>query len=166
MLNVGIDPLTGLCNRQKLYECGLIEFQRYFRYKRDISLIIASIDNFFHIQSKYSIEAIEQWLQQLSQEIAFTFRPTDIVSRYSDEKFVIMLPETGIQGAMIASDRLKQSIQAMNHWLPVSTSVSVGYADMSTVPDFGEFDDLLAQAEKALNKEQFVSSGSDNSSIN
>jgi diguanylate cyclase (GGDEF)-like protein len=147
------DQITGLFNRKKLYEFGLREFQRYFRYKHNISMLIAAIDDYELILERYGTDFTNELVKSLSHELEIFFRPTDVISRYSEDQFAVMMPETSLEAAKIVAERLRNSILMMNFENidgPVAITVSIGVADMNGINEFGEFDDLLQLAEKAL----------------
>jgi diguanylate cyclase (GGDEF)-like protein len=114
---------------------------------------MASIDDYDLILERYGADFMNEIVKSLSHEMEVFFRPTDVISRYNDDQFAVMMPETNLEAARVVGERLRNSILLMtfeNVDGPVAITVSIGVADMNGVNEFGEFDDLLQHAEKAL----------------
>jgi diguanylate cyclase (GGDEF)-like protein len=78
-------------------------------------------------------------------------RREDILCRYGGEEFVILLPQTGLEAATYAAERIRRSVDGLRiDGSSVSGSVSVGVAERS--PGKGDFKALFTAADQALHR--------------
>lgn len=130
------DPLTGLYNRRKLFELGESEFVRSSRYERDISAIMLDCDGFKRVNDTFGHTIGDQVLVRLGEISLASIRKADILARYGGDEFMIILPETDIEAALVVAERLREDVirapfatNAGN--LPFSVSVGVASLDKS-----------------------------------
>lgn len=145
------DPLTGLANRRAIFDVLGIELQRSARFNHSLSIGLIDLDDFKTINDTWGHPVGDLVLQQVARRLENELRQIDIVGRYGGEEFLMLLPETGIEGAWIAADRVLRSIREMptqtGHG-PKSITVSIGLASF---PEHGRTEsDLLAAADAAL----------------
>lgn len=142
------DQLTGLYNRRYFDERFSDELKRLQRYKYAASLIIADIDFFKLVNDTYGHQAGDHVLQEVSLIMQSTVRETDFIARWGGEEFVIFLPETNAENAIILAEKIR---------LLVSEKIieRVGTVKMSFgVTDFDHTaistDSIIQRADKAL----------------
>ncbi|RZB36411.1 MAG: hypothetical protein SRB2_02236 [Desulfobacteraceae bacterium Eth-SRB2] len=105
------DPLTKSYNRGYITECLPKEINRAIRYERALSLMLCDIDHFKKVNDTYGHQAGDQVLIEVVHSIKDSIRQDlDWTARYGGEEFLIVLPETGPQGACILAERLRNSI--------------------------------------------------------
>ena len=105
------DPLTKSYNRGYITECLPKEINRAIRYERALSLMLCDIDHFKKVNDTYGHQAGDQVLIEVVHSIKNSIRQDlDWIARYGGEEFLIVLPETGPQGACILAERLRNSI--------------------------------------------------------
>jgi diguanylate cyclase (GGDEF)-like protein/PAS domain S-box-containing protein len=104
------DVLTKLYNRQKFEEILEVEFDRRARYGTVFSAIMFDIDNFKHINDNFGHLAGDMVLQELGKLIQKCVRKTDMACRWGGEEFLIVTPQTDLQGAMSLAENLRESI--------------------------------------------------------
>jgi diguanylate cyclase (GGDEF)-like protein len=108
------DPLTGAYNRRHLMHELPRELERSRRFSRPVSLVLCDIDHFKKINDTYGHpvgdEVLRQFADCLTQQ---TRRGIDWLTRYGGEEFVIVLPETDIEGALGVAEKLRASVAAM-----------------------------------------------------
>jgi len=128
------DPLTGLYNRRKLIELGESEFASSLRYERELAAIMLDCDGFKRLNDTFGHTVGDQVLIRLSEISLASIRKADILARYGGDEFMILLPETGIEAALVVAERLRQDVirapfatNAGN--LPFSVSVGVASLD-------------------------------------
>jgi diguanylate cyclase (GGDEF)-like protein len=93
-------------------------------------------------------------LQQLAGIMKATARDTDCVARFGGDEFVIVLPDTGWQGALTFAERLRRRVDDFTFGpvgTPVSTTISIGVA-LGRGSDPISTDMLLKEADAALYK--------------
>jgi diguanylate cyclase (GGDEF)-like protein len=145
-----LDPLTGIPNRRDFNNHINSEWIRAIRDQTNLSLAITDIDHFKAYNDEYGHTQGDVLLRSLAKQIVSMLRrPADYVARWGGEEFVIMLPNTGLRGAVMHSEDIRKSIQGMViPGLPAAT-VSIGVA--STIPSKGtSIEDFFNMADKAL----------------
>ncbi len=107
-----MDPLTEVYNRRYLNENLVGELKRAVRYQRPLSIVICDIDHFKKINDTYGHIAGDQVLQAFAQHLKDSIRSqVDWVVRYGGEEFVIVAPETGLEGAGLMTERIRMAIE-------------------------------------------------------
>lgn len=124
-----IDPLTGLHNRRYFFKVAQHEFERTRRYNQDLAIIMLDIDHFKRINDAYGHTVGDQVLRSVAQCCVTLLRITDIVGRYGGEEIVILLPNTEVDGAWQAAERLRTSLAQM--------AISTGGRSLSITASFG-----------------------------
>lgn len=105
------DQLTGLYNRQKFHSLFEKELNRTKRYNHDLSLIIFDIDFFKAINDNHGHEIGDNVLKDVSKITLEIVRQSDSVVRWGGEEFIILLPETNLDNAMMVAQKLKESLE-------------------------------------------------------
>jgi len=145
------DPLTGCLNRRALTEALERELDRARRYSLVLTVLLVDLDHFKSINDTLGHLVGDSVLRQLGELLRHEVRSVDSVARYGGEEFVIVLPETGIHGALVFADRMRQRI-AQHQFADMGESrvtVSIGVAgfpDQRVVSP----ETLLALADTAL----------------
>ncbi len=107
------DPLTGCYNRGHLNEHLPFEIQRAQRYHHPFSLILADIDHFKQVNDLYGHQVGDEVLRWFAQCLMSQVRKkVDWVVRYGGEEFLIVLPETGIDGSRNLAERLRRTVES------------------------------------------------------
>lgn len=104
------DCLTELYNRRKINELIQNEIERSERYKKGFSIIIMDIDFFKRVNDRFGHLAGDQLLKMFADIIRDTVRHTDTAGRWGGEEFVILCPETNMDGATALADKMRQHI--------------------------------------------------------
>jgi len=143
------DQLTSLANRRKLEEClehKLKEANRGLQF----SIIMLDIDRFKTINDTYGHEVGDRVLVQLSQTMHQEMRGSDIVGRWGGEEFLLILPETPLQGALVLAEELREKIATLTfETYPHTVTISLGVA---TYRAQDTSNTLLHRADTALYK--------------
>lgn len=141
------DKLTGLYNRLKLDETLLNEEQRVLRYKSRLSIILMDIDHFKRINDKLGHQAGDKVLQEVSKTIRDNVRKTDIVGRWGGEEFLIICPETGLDGVYTIAAKIREKLMEWNQEKGISATASFGVAQLAKDENSA---DLIRKADRAL----------------
>ncbi|MGE7959742.1 sensor domain-containing diguanylate cyclase [Pseudomonas sp. NPDC089530] len=109
------DSLTGLANR-RLFERALeTEFGRGGRQASPLSLIMLDIDFFKRYNDTYGHVAGDQCLAEVAQVLRDCCqRKVDLAVRYGGEEFVVLLPDTEMQGALAMAEQIRRAVLEKN----------------------------------------------------
>ncbi len=106
------DALTGLANRHSFDERLAIEVARGDRYHRPCALLALDVDHFKHVNDTYGHQAGDAVLKFLAALLQEQGRDgIDIAARVGGEEFVLLLPETGRDGALDVAERIREDIE-------------------------------------------------------
>lgn len=104
------DKLTGLYNRNKFDDLYQKEFKRAKRYSNDLSVILFDIDNFKSVNDKYGHQIGDEVLKEISKILQNNVREADICVRWGGEEFLVLLPQTSLDGAKTAAEKIRSAI--------------------------------------------------------
>jgi len=104
------DGLTRVFNYRYFMEVGRKEFDRAKRYGRQLSLIIMDLDHFKRANDTFGHSVGDQALQVVAQICLKSFRSVDILARVGGEEFAALLPETDVERAWLAAERLRRNV--------------------------------------------------------
>lgn len=141
------DLLTDLYNRRKIMDLLESEVQRAQRYGRGFSIILFDIDDFKDINDQHGHQAGDQVLTQLGHLIREQARDTDLCARWGGEEFLIICPETSVEGAYKIADRIRVATERTQLIPDQQLTVSMGVTEFT--PE-DSVDDLLHRADKGL----------------
>jgi diguanylate cyclase (GGDEF)-like protein/PAS domain S-box-containing protein len=145
------DRLTGLYNRGHWEEMLRQEYARHKRYDSNTALVMFDIDHFKKINDTYGHQVGDAVIQQTADIIRENMRDADVAGRYGGEEFVVLLPDTDRQGAMMFAERLRESVAAYevkHEQHSIRFTISLGVADLSR-PTTG-YAQLIEWADTAL----------------
>ncbi len=146
------DGLTGLNNHRHFQERLTQEVELANRYKKNLSLLILDIDHFKTFNDVYGHQVGDLVLKAIASIIVEQARKTDFTARYGGEEFVVIMPETGYEGAKILAERLRKKITETPFTLPEGdkalVTVSAGFA---SIPENTQDKiQLIEMADKAM----------------
>lgn len=113
MLLTRIDPLLGIGNRRSMDEELVKISERASRYNRPYSVALIDIDNFKMYNDRYGHQRGDDALLQVVKALKESVRSSDGVYRYGGEEFLVIFPEITIEGAISASEHIRQTIEAL-----------------------------------------------------
>ena len=145
------DYLTGIANRRTLFEAAELEFKRWHRHPRPLTLIIIDADYFKKVNDTYGHAAGDLVLCNLANTMKEIMRDIDTVARIGGEEFAALLPSTDLGGALQLAERFRKKIEASCVIIDdaeIKYTISIG---ISTMDDsISGFDELLQRADTAL----------------
>jgi diguanylate cyclase (GGDEF)-like protein len=124
------DPITGTFSRTAILELINTEMSRCKRFKKPFILALLEIDHAAEIQTNFGLEIYNRAMSQVGLKIWATVRAYDLIGRWADDRFILLLPETVISGALIVANRLQKNISRVplslpeNGQLELSASIS------------------------------------------
>ncbi|HOW50998.1 MAG TPA: diguanylate cyclase [bacterium] len=146
------DGLTGLHNRRSLMEQFDKELSRAKRHKRPLSLIMIDLDHFKKTNDEHGHLAGDAVLRAVSAACIETVRGHDFIGRYGGEEIAILLPETGMENAVMIAERIRQKIAdiAVTHGeMIIRSTASFGVASLDRL-ETANVDGLIQAADTAL----------------
>jgi diguanylate cyclase (GGDEF)-like protein len=109
-----LDPIAQIPNRQQFELCLDTECKRMAQEKSPLSIIAAQINYFKLYRDTYGDKITDDCLRKVAQEISQTIKsPANLVARYNDQEFVILLPQIDVTGAMQIAEDIQASIKAL-----------------------------------------------------
>jgi diguanylate cyclase (GGDEF)-like protein len=125
------DPLTGLLNRRAIDDVARKEIQRHARYPSTLALGLLDVDHFKNVNTQYLIPGGDEVLIGLAKVLANSVRTVDAVSRIGGEEFLVVAPETTLEGAQALAERIRATVAQTPIYYndePIRITVSVGFA--------------------------------------
>jgi len=104
------DPLTGLLNRRAIREHLDHHVNAYKLTRQPFTILLADVDRFKEINDRYGHSAGDQVLCNITRLIQQHIRPQDVVARWGGEEFLILLPNTDMEGGVALADRVRQQL--------------------------------------------------------
>jgi len=146
------DDLTGLYNRRYMNESLEREFSRARRYDSDLSCLLIDMDFFKQINDAYGHIFGDAVLKQFAGLLREKVRESDLCFRYGGEEFLVLLPNTDIEGACNTGEKLRSATEAclfQDGESETHTTISIGCVSLQRhrPPDIRS---MLAFADKAL----------------
>jgi two-component system cell cycle response regulator len=130
------DGLTGLFNRWHLEDELTRQRQTASRHHDELAVILFDIDHFKRVNDTYGHPAGDLVLCEFAHRLTDSLRAGDVVGRWGGEEFLVLLPRTGLAGALEVADRIRlataaNSINAAGQeiWVTVSGGCAVGGAE-------------------------------------
>lgn len=151
---IGTDALTGCLNRRALESRLRADWRLAKRRGTHIALAAIDLDHFKQINDTKGHPVGDIVLQQLAGIMKSTARDTDAVGRFGGDEFLILLPDTGWQGALTFAERLRRRVDDFTFGPPgnpMTITISVGVA-LARGTDPISPEELLKEADRSLYK--------------
>lgn len=146
------DELTGMANRRSIIAALDRDVARCLRTREPLALMMVDVDHFKHVNDRFGHQAGDAVLRTVSAALVRRVRAQDIVGRYGGEEFLVVLPNTGREGAVQVAQQLCAAVQAESCiWgnETISVTVSIGVFGGRLEPH-DHWDLLLHAADSAL----------------
>ena len=145
-----IDGLTGVLNRRAWMEKAQEELERAKRYKYPFAIVMLDIDDFKRVNDTWGHLAGDNVLRTIGNILKECSRKVDCPGRYGGEEFVLLMPHTTGEDALVVAERLRKTIEETNMGVPtkITATFGVSWFDPEN-PDF-DLDQILLKADKAL----------------
>jgi diguanylate cyclase (GGDEF)-like protein len=143
------DSLTGLANRRSVQDTLRRMLAQAARSETSLAAIALDLDHFKRVNDRFGHDKGDEVLAATAQALTGTLRTSDFVGRQGGEEFIVLLPDTGLDGALVAAENLRHAIERLGIpgvEVPISASFGVAvYPEDSVDPDM-----LLRHADRAL----------------
>lgn len=151
------DFLTGIYNRRGIDRMLKIHWRNCYRYELPLSVIMVDLDNFKKYNDMYGHIQGDEVLRNVAQSIKGTLgRSEDFIGRYGGEEFLVVLPNTLLDGAVVIADRINDklkelSIKHENNDANGCVTVSMGIACVFP-KDYMNMEEIIKHADEMLYK--------------
>ncbi len=130
------DPLTGLYNHRGIHRRLAGEALRAQQSGSELSLIMIDLDDFKVLNDTHGHVAGDSVLRQVSDAIRVVLRHADLAGRVGGDELLLVLPNTGSEGAMQLSERLRVALAARPYQTAAGQSVPVYLSlGVATMPE-------------------------------
>ncbi|MDD2609196.1 MAG: diguanylate cyclase [Giesbergeria sp.] len=147
------DALTGLPNRRQTYERLEEEFLRFQRSHEPYSILMLDIDFFKKINDTHGHATGDIVLQQVAHTLRQSVREVDLVGRVGGEEFMVILPMTHLDQALLVAEKIRQTvvntpIEPVGHITLSLGAQEVGVVDKNPHEAVEQADQCLYQAKQ------------------
>jgi diguanylate cyclase (GGDEF)-like protein len=157
------DPLTGVYNRAGYEERVTEEFARRQRVNTPLSVVFVDCNKFKQINDTFGHTAGDVVLVKVAETLKNRARASDIVARYGGDEFVVLLPDTPLDGAEVFAQDACQKVLAAgfnNNGQPLDVSISCGVTEVRGEDDpasaLHRADQAMYEAKKLTGEKVFV----------
>jgi diguanylate cyclase (GGDEF)-like protein len=146
------DELTKLYNMRYFRKRLNQEFVRALRYGKNLSLIMFDMDNFKSVNDQNDHLMGSYVLAEVGKLVWQSIRSVDIGARFGGDEFMVMLPETGVDGALVMAERIKASVSGRlfdngRHKLKITASFGVSTMGPDQEGSFSHPNELMRAAD-------------------
>lgn len=128
-----LDPLTGLQNRISLDSETERHVQLAHRHNTPLSMVVLDMDHFKAVNDTFGHAFGDQVLRVLADRVSACMRTSDRVFRFGGEEFVLLLPNTDVEGARLLAERIRETLEAhpvVQGDRQVNVTLSLGVANL------------------------------------
>lgn len=122
-----IDQGTGLLSIDFFNKRIIEEIERSDRYNDPLSMIILALDNFKTHILDYSVK--EDIIKEIAKIASEVIRKYDIIARLDSEKFILLMPKTNINGAVIVAEKIRKALNDNLHPIVGKLTASFGISE-------------------------------------
>jgi diguanylate cyclase (GGDEF)-like protein len=144
------DPLTGLMNRRAMLEQLEYQAARFQRNGTPFSLILADVDHFKFVNDTFGHDAGDQTLIEIADQLRQNLRAQDLVARWGGEEFLVLLPDTDLEGGLVVAEDLREGVAAHTLTIGEQTLGRTLSLGVSVYAPGQSFNDCIKAADTAL----------------
>jgi diguanylate cyclase (GGDEF)-like protein len=142
------DVLTGLPNRRAADEVFKRMAAHAGRSVSPLTAVLLDLDRFKDVNDRHGHESGDRALAMVGSIITSTIRASDFAARFGGEEFLVLLPDTDRDAALLVAEKLRSEIEHAELIGIGSITASLGLAVIPT--DASEPEELLRKADRAL----------------
>jgi diguanylate cyclase (GGDEF)-like protein len=143
------DSLTGLPNKRASEDTFKRMIAQAHRSVAPLAVMMLDLDHFKRINDRFGHGKGDEVLAAVGAAILECLRDSDFAGRFGGEEFLILLPDTGVEGASRFAERLRESIAAIS--IPgVDTEITASLGVAELIEHGGTPQGLLREADRAL----------------
>jgi diguanylate cyclase (GGDEF)-like protein len=145
------DGLTGTLNRRAFERVADAEWSRAVRHDLPLAVLVLDLDRFKSLNDTHGHDAGDVWLKTFAELTQGLLRREDLLCRYGGEEFLALLPQTSMDAARQAAERIRRGVEGMrltHNGVELASTVSIGIAirDGSSA----SLKTVIADADRAL----------------
>ncbi len=144
-----IDPLTGVGMRMPFERRLAEECARAARYDCPFCLVMVDVDHFKAINDHLGHAGGDRALALVGACMDRNRRTSDVLARYGGDEFVLLMPETQLEGGFLVMERIRKFVAGMMVAEGITVTISCGIVDNQSCPD-ANANELLRRADMAL----------------
>ena len=144
------DALTGLANRREAYRAISEMERRNCALAGRYTVLIGDLDGFKAINDTFGHNFGDQVLKDVAQVLRDNTRSDDIVARWGGEEFLILLPNTDVQGGSILAEKLRAKVEALTDVYPEDVHISISFGVAEGDPRGVTHSQLLTEADARM----------------
>jgi diguanylate cyclase (GGDEF)-like protein len=145
------DGLTGCFNRTHALEVIDTELRRARRSQAPVSLIMFDLDHFKDINDRHGHLCGDAVLAAVGSKMRDVLRGSDLKCRYGGEEFLVLLPETPIEGAKRVADTMRRELSELTvAWKGDAVTVTASFGVTAALPSEIDTAALISRADAAL----------------
>jgi len=147
------DQLTGLHNRRYMSRHLDNLVTNAQKTNKPLAFLIMDIDHFKSVNDTYGHDIGDEVLREFASRISASVRGIDLACRYGGEEFVVVMPDTDFDFAMMVAERLRKGVEEKAFEISrdpgkLNITISIGIASSEKEGDTAEA--LLHRADQAL----------------
>ena len=146
------DPLTGIPNRRAMDRLLRSELRRRARYSSPLAVGLIDVDHFKRVNERYLLPGGDQVLFGLGKTFSSSLRTVDTIGRIGGEEFLLVAPETSVDGAQVLGERIRSAVEQSRFTYQeeiIRITVSIGLV-VAKAGEPAEFDQIKHTAAVAL----------------
>ncbi len=147
------DPMTNLYNRRYFTKVSESILDLAKRNETDLTVLMLDIDRFKNINDTYGHGVGDDVIMSLASMLQAGSRKSDIISRWGGEEFVILLPDTNIDGALLISEKIRTAVEDLviniEDKQELKFTVSIGVSQINIGRDVS-VEDSINRADRAM----------------
>ena len=128
------DELTGIANRRALIKELEIRISEAMRYNKQLSVLLFDLDDFKAINDKHGHLTGDSILKRLTRICQSWLRNPDYIGRYGGEEFMVICPNTNLEGAKALAERIRTAIEQSDFTYgdkKICVTISIGVTELS-----------------------------------
>ena len=147
------DILSGLYNRRYFYDISKKYYFTAIKSNQELSILMIDIDKFKNINDTYGHSVGDKIIEASGKILTKVTSNSDVVARYGGEEFIVLLTDTGVNGAVALAERIR--VETENNHIKLDTgelihiTVSIGVTKLDNMKD-KDIEETIKRCDKAL----------------
>jgi diguanylate cyclase (GGDEF)-like protein/PAS domain S-box-containing protein len=147
------DQLTGAYNRHYFDNIIKAEMDKADRFSQPLSMALIDMDHFKRVNDTWGHPVRDEVLIQTTETIEGAIRESDILIRFGGEEFLLLMPNTPLEGAIVVSEKVRKTVEEASHPAAGTQTASFGVAERAKSESFYNWyktvDEALYDAKKS-----------------